>query len=725
MTDDAVWQARLERERNARRAAERLLEARADTLLDINRRSARPIRALLPHALAALVIVVIGLATHLLAGRHFATIATRDSQATTLLLAGALAEDVGRMLEAADLVLRYAEARAASNPRPLLAVPEIGPVQAVLRTDAAGNVVAATHARFLGLSAAGVLDGAGLDAAWGPVLGRAPVAARRLDPQAPEDDVVIPLARPLRDSGGRLIGATLALLDAEAFTAGLARGAHPFQATAVLYASDGTPLAGPGAAPGDAERATPDRWFLPLAAHPGHGRSFIGRDGRGLPMTASIAVTRVIPLVVEVHQPEAVVLRNARDATATSATTAGSVTVAALALIALLARGRHLSASHQATLQALLADQRRSHAELQILIAAMPGTLMRIVPEPEGGWRSTYVAPSFAGLTGSTAHRIGPDWLAARTGPASVTAFAEALRRATTDGEAAAELLLHHGDGGERRLVVRMSSTTPRAEKEAQEETTEIVAIWSDVTRERELERQLVHANKMAQLGEVATGVAHELNQPLTAISMAAENAMSLLAQPVQDVARLRGKLETVVAMITRARDVMDHMRIFGRTDTACVAPVELDRVVRKASALVGERLRRAEVAVTLLLPPDPPRVLAKEVPLEQVMINLLANACDAYLQRAQPGPRPVAVAVGEEAGFAVITVQDRAGGIPPEIVERIFEPFFTTKPVGKGTGLGLSLSFGIVTDLGGTMAVANRDGGALFTIRLPLAPPG
>jgi len=576
----------------------------------------------------------------------------------------------------------------------------------------------ATHPRFLGASVAGIVDLGLVAQATGPVLGAAPVAPDAIAATGGGEAPVIPMARALTGTGGTFAGAVVALLDIGQLHAAASRGAAAFDAVASLHALDGRLLAA-DAPPGAArDAAGAERWFLRAPLVSGQAWSFTGVDGRHRHLTAGIAVTRVIPLIVEVHQDQAVVQQHARDHARTAAVTTGSVVVAGLALIGLLARSRQIGAEAQAKLQAVLADQRRSHAELQVLIAAMPGTLMRIEPAQDG-WRSTYIAPSFAGLTGSPAHRIAADWLAARTDAGSVAAFDAALRRAAEGGDASVELLLHHGDGTERRVAVRMSAGAPA------EDRPEVVCVWSDVTRERELERQLVHANKMAQLGEVATGVAHELNQPLTAISMAAENALSLLARPWQDADRLRGKLETVVAMITRARDVMDHMRIFGRTDTASVAPVELEQAVRKAAALVGERLRRAEVAVTLLFPPDPPRVLAKEVPLEQVMINLLANACDAYLQRAQPGPRPVRVAVAEEGGFAVLTVQDRAGGIPPEILERIFEPFFTTKPVGKGTGLGLSLSFGIVADLGGTLAAANRDGGALFTIRLPLAPPG
>jgi C4-dicarboxylate-specific signal transduction histidine kinase len=542
-----------------------------------------------------------------------------------------------------------------------------------------------------------------------------PVAMAAFAPLGARDAMVIPLARAIRDAAGDFAGVAVALIDLAHLDTVARQSVRALEAVASIHAPDGRLMASSDRDGADRGSMAPPPWFLRGGIAPGGTGSFTGSDGRGRSLTASIAITRRIPLVVEVHKTTETVQSHTREHVVIYATTVGIVTLAALALVGVLARRRYLSATAQASLQALLADQRRNHAELQVLIAAMPGTLMRIALAANGGWRSTYVAPSFASLTGSPAHQIGSDWLAVRSAAAAAAAFDDALREAATEGEASVEFLLRHADGSDRRLAVRMTAGA-QAEDHA-----EVISIWSDVTRERELERQLGHANKMAQLGEVATGVAHELNQPLATMSMAAENAISLLPRLPGSAERLRAKLETVVAMTTRARDVVDHMRIFGRIDTAAAAPVDLERVVRNARELVAERLRRADVSAIMCFQPDLPLVPAKEVPLEQVIINLLANACDAYIARAQPGPRPVTIVSAVEPGWVVLTIHDRAGGIPPDIIERIFEPFFTTKPVGKGTGLGLSLSFGIVADLGGVLSAANRDGGALFTIRLPL----
>ena len=104
------------------------------------------------------------------------------------------------------------------------------------------------------------------------------------------------------------------------------------------------------------------------------------------------------------------------------------------------------------------------------------------------------------------------------------------------------------------------------------------------------------------------------------------------------------------------------------------------------------------------------------------MLINLIGNAIDAYADAPANTARIVKVSGAQDGDFIVLTVADRAGGIPPAVMGRIFEPFFTTKPVGKGTGLGLALVFGTVSDMGGTVAVRNENGGAVFEIRLPRA---
>lgn len=243
---------------------------------------------------------------------------------------------------------------------------------------------------------------------------------------------------------------------------------------------------------------------------------------------------------------------------------------------------------------------------------------------------------------------------------------------------------------------------------------------------ERERAAQLAQASKLAQLGELATGMAHELNQPLTAITLAAQNALKQLDRGTLDPPSLAGRLDRILQMARRASTVIDHMRIFGRMGGEASAPIPLAAAVRGARDLLAFKLERHGVRVEETLPPDLPAVVGQAVPLEQVLVNLIANACDAYGERPEGGdvpPRIVAIAATATEGWVRLTVRDEAGGIPPDVLPRIFAPFFTTKPVGQGTGLGLSISYGIINDMGGTLAADSADGSTTFVVSLPAAP--
>jgi histidine kinase len=136
-------------------------------------------------------------------------------------------------------------------------------------------------------------------------------------------------------------------------------------------------------------------------------------------------------------------------------------------------------------------------------------------------------------------------------------------------------------------------------------------------------------------------------------------------------------------------------------------------------------KLRGGGVRLQADLPEGLPPVLSKAVPLEQVIMNLISNACDAYAGLSEPVPaerRVIGVTAHAEADWITIEVQDAAGGIPEDVLPRIFEPFFTTKPVGQGTGLGLSISYGIISDMGGTITAENQADGCLMRILLPVA---
>jgi C4-dicarboxylate-specific signal transduction histidine kinase len=241
--------------------------------------------------------------------------------------------------------------------------------------------------------------------------------------------------------------------------------------------------------------------------------------------------------------------------------------------------------------------------------------------------------------------------------------------------------------------------------------------------REQELrdkQEQLVQAGKLATLGELTTGVAHELNNPLNNTALFVANAIDMIDLGVTDKGQILRELRQAMEQVRKATQIITHLRTFGRAAPVTREPIALGPVIERALSLVQEQLRLHEIEVTLDLGPEEPMVVGNPIQLEQVFINLLTNARDAVLD----SPRKV-IRISASVGVAVVEVAfvDTGHGIPPGFEQRIFDPFFTTKDVGKGTGLGLSIAYGIVKEHGGTIAVESTPGeGATFRIHLPLA---
>src|SRR5882762_281485 len=234
--------------------------------------------------------------------------------------------------------------------------------------------------------------------------------------------------------------------------------------------------------------------------------------------------------------------------------------------------------------------------------------------------------------------------------------------------------------------------------------------------REQELrdkQEQLVQAGKLATLGELTTGVAHELNNPLNNTGLFVGNAVDLIELGVAD----KGQ---IVRELRQAMQIISHLRTFGRAAPLSREPIPLKQVIERALSLMQEQLRLREIEVTLDLGPQEPVVVGNPIQLEQVFINLLTNARDAMVD----SPRK-AIRISASVGAAAVEIAfvDTGHGIAPGLERRIFDPFFTTKEVGKGTGLGLSITYGIVKEHGGTISVVSTPGeGATFLIQLPLA---
>jgi PAS domain S-box-containing protein len=253
-----------------------------------------------------------------------------------------------------------------------------------------------------------------------------------------------------------------------------------------------------------------------------------------------------------------------------------------------------------------------------------------------------------------------------------------------------------------------------------------MIVTTTDITEVINTETNLIQAGKMATLGEMATGVAHELNQPLNAIKLGSEFLRTMVDQgravPDQD---LHAVSREISQEVDRAAKIITHLRDFGRKSNIDKQRIDINQPIRGAFTLLGQQLRVHAIQVITELQEGLPPVLADENRIEQVLINLITNARDAMEAKREQGSSAsgniLTVRSFPESDRVVVTVGDTGTGIPHELRQRIFEPFFTTKEVGRGTGLGLSISYGIVRDYEGTIEVETTQGaGTTFKLSFP-----
>lgn len=243
----------------------------------------------------------------------------------------------------------------------------------------------------------------------------------------------------------------------------------------------------------------------------------------------------------------------------------------------------------------------------------------------------------------------------------------------------------------------------------------------ADTTQLRDAEYQILQAAKLSTLGEMASAIAHEINQPLAVIRMAAANARRLLANGEE--AALMAKLERIDEQVERARRIIDQVRRYGRKPSLRSESFVLPRAIDLAISFVAEQYRMARIRLVLDIDLPTDLVVEGEQTLfEQVIVNLLLNARDAFESEDIEGERRKVTITAATDGIKIrISLADAAGGIRKEIMSDVFEPFTTTKPDDKGTGLGLSLSRNIVRKMNGEISVENVEDGARFVIVLPV----
>jgi two-component system NtrC family sensor kinase len=271
------------------------------------------------------------------------------------------------------------------------------------------------------------------------------------------------------------------------------------------------------------------------------------------------------------------------------------------------------------------------------------------------------------------------------------------------------ELQVLNADGRVGQFSVNLSPM-----RDDQGHVSSVVVVMSDITDAASLQAKLMHAEKMAAVGQLVSGVAHEVNNPLTAILGFADLLMENQELPES----ARKDLRVILQEAQRTKQIVQNLLSFARQMPPQRKPVQLNAILKRTIQLRAYDFHSRGVSVTERYDDDLPFVIGDSQQLQQVFLNILNNAYDA-VRESVDGPR-IDISTRRNEDYVEVAFCDNGHGITNP--DRIFDPFFTTKQVGEGTGLGLSICYGIVKEHGGEILCANNAGrqGATFTVRLP-----
>jgi signal transduction histidine kinase/ActR/RegA family two-component response regulator len=347
-----------------------------------------------------------------------------------------------------------------------------------------------------------------------------------------------------------------------------------------------------------------------------------------------------------------------------------------------------------------------ANRNLLSMLDTVPEPLVVFEPEADGRFRCTYAnAPMTAVIGEDPSGRLLEE-----TPLPELEATRQHLTRVVRSGrrlEGRRRARLH----GEERLIQVISQPLVEGGKVRQ-----IVTIVQDLTRQAADQKRLIHSARLAAIGELVAGVAHEIRNPLMVIGGTAD------LMEDHDAETLREDIHAIRTSTQRAARIVDGLLQFARQSEPTREPVDLNSVVRSVLELRQQLLLHHGIEVRLHLVPRPVTVMADRTQLEQVMLNLINNAERALIDD-HTGDRWIEIRTGTDGDEAHLSVEDSGPGISRDALPRIFDPFYTTRAVGQGTGLGLSVSHGIVEEHGGTIAAASPEGrGATFTVTLPVA---
>lgn len=260
-------------------------------------------------------------------------------------------------------------------------------------------------------------------------------------------------------------------------------------------------------------------------------------------------------------------------------------------------------------------------------------------------------------------------------------------------------------------------------------ESIAFMIVIHDITHRKKLERQMIHNDRMTTLGEMATGIAHEINQPLNTLSILFDNM--LLAASKEDSlpkSYLEKKTEKIYDNIFRIKNIIDHVRVFSRSqDDSIFSSFDVSESIKNAASMISEQFRHRLIELETVVSDQLPPAYGNTYQFEQVILNLLINSKDAIEEleekSVQSFRKTIVIKAYASASQIVVEIKDNGIGIKPEELEKIMLPFYTTKEAGKGTGLGLSITFGIIKEMNGEISFQSEMmKGTKVTIKLPVA---
>jgi PAS domain S-box-containing protein len=352
------------------------------------------------------------------------------------------------------------------------------------------------------------------------------------------------------------------------------------------------------------------------------------------------------------------------------------------------------------------------------MLASVPGLLLQGQYDAFGEWRVTHMVASDIGFAGYDTDELSafqsfpmePDMISAQDWDSALQGY----QSRWISGTGTLEYRLRHKSG--HWAWVRDAASFRKGLEGADLHT----IFLQDITEEKEREQRLTTAERLLNMGQMATGIAHELRQPLMSLSLSAEAALLELNKKKPSLDVVRTRLARVMEMVDRQTDIIENVSKLSRGGMERPSVQTIQDMVERASSLVRERAEKCQVTIEQCLAGSLPSVNVPPYLYQNVLASLMNSALEAYEQKPEGSSQGGVIRI--EAGFdangrLILSVKDRAGGIPEDVLPHIFIPFFMTKSHRKGTGIGLAICYAVVRDTGGELIARNEGGGVVFSV--------